>query len=397
MATEDHDKAEIDHFNLFGKKFSWETDQTGPVGRFTWPPSEAFWEALPKDVPLEWISTYKDAKTLVEAQRALIHLWLGDQGLICLDPDDKVLKEAFVKIALEDALTDHGQKAHEKGSLLLEKAGFKPQVNARDNNLFYIGPYQKEGTDQTIRERLVALPDGNWSVLSTDIVFDKASIVQSITENPEYWSPNVVLRPLYQEAVLPNIVYMGGPAEVAYWLQTKSLFDHFDLPMPTVLPRAFAQINTKSVVQRLQKLNLRFEDVLLDVNQLKGIVMAKLEGSSKISLHNEHQLINQAFLQIKQKAIAADPTLASFVDAQETNVLKTLEGVEKKLSKAIEKRHETIISQTLNLKEKLMPNEGLQERSENILAYAIGSPTIFAELLSLLDPLCFALHILEEE
>jgi bacillithiol biosynthesis cysteine-adding enzyme BshC len=392
MATEDHDKDEVDHFNMFGKKYQWHTDQTGPVGRFAWPPAEEFWQSLPQDIPADAIDAYRNATTWADATRELFHHWFGHLGLICLDPDDLRLKQAFVPIALQDAIESATKPAHDAGSARFETSGHKPQVNARPINLFYMG----EVDGRMVRERLVREGD-QWLVLNTDLSFDEEALRSHITDHPDYWSPNVVLRPLYQEAILPNIAYLGGPAEVAYWLQTADLFTLYKLPMPVVLPRALGQINTKAVLSRLQKANLRFEDLLLSSSQLKALILARQAGSGQVTMHHEYQLINQAFVTMRSKANAADPTLSSFVDAQEATVLKTLENVEKRISKAMEKRHETLITQALNLRDKVFPNDGLQERSENILAYLINNPGLWDELTAQLDPLAFALHVFDEQ
>lgn len=400
MATEDHDRDEVDHFHLFGRKYQWPADDKGAVGRMPWPPSEAFIESLPKDLPQPLLESYLSAPTWADATRALVQHLLGHTGLLCLDPDHATLKEAFVPIALADALQHAHEPLHTTASQKLEAAGYKTQVNARPINLFYM-----QGAGATgIRERLVKTDAGQFTVLNTELTFTAQELEQHIRTQPTSWSANVVLRPLYQEAILPNIAYFGGPAEVAYWLQMLPLFQHHKLPMPVVLPRIMAQLNAKGTVGRLKKAGVRYEDLLLDANQLKQLVVARAQGGPATQLEAELKLINQAFALARQKAEQADATLSAFVDAQEATVLKTLDNVEKRIQKAWEKKHETQVTQVLNLREKLLPADGLQERQENLLTYLIGTCVneagqyqLLEELMQHLDPLGFQFHLLEEE
>lgn len=392
MATEDHDKDEVDHFSLFGKQIKWETDQTGPVGRFKWDPHADWWTQLPQDTPAELIAAYKNADTWAKATRQLVQYLFAETGLLCLDPDDKVLKQGFKSIAVNDALEQLHTAPHQTISQRIEHLGYKTQVNARPINLFYIGP-SPDG--RVIRERLVQ-EDNQYKVLNSPVSFTREQLAESIDNNPDYWSPNVVLRPLYQEAILPNIAYLGGPAEVAYWLQMAELFSINQLPMPVVLPRGFAQIITKSVAGRITKAGLRFEDFMLDQQQLKSLVLSKQATTAQVDFAEEYKLTAEAFNRAKRKAEAADQTLVAFVEAQEAQVMKQLDAIEKRINKALERKHETAINQVLNLREKLLPGDGLQERSDNILNFLINSPELIQLLVNQLDPLNYGLHVFEE-
>lgn len=392
MATEDHDKDEVDHFSLFGKTIKWDTAQAGPVGRFIWDANADWWSQLPTDVPDALVAIYRSAKTWADATRLLVQHLFAETGLICLDPDDVTLKQGFKSIALDDALQQAHLLPHQQTSDRLEQLGYKTQVNARPINLFYIGP---SADGQAIRERLVE-EEGNYKVLNSSIEFDKASLFASIDQYPEYWSPNVVLRPLYQEAILPNIAYLGGPAEVAYWLQMGDLFSLNNLPMPVVLPRGFAHISTKSVAGRIAKTGLRFEDYLLDQPQLKALILSKQATASQVDFAEEYKLTAEAFNRAKRKAETADKTLVAFVEAQEAQVMKQLDGIEKRINKALERKFETVINQALNLREKLLPSDGLQERTDNILNFLINSPDMISVLVKDLDPLNYGLHVFEE-
>ncbi|MDX5436693.1 MAG: bacillithiol biosynthesis cysteine-adding enzyme BshC, partial [Pontibacter sp.] len=214
MATEDHDFAEINHFSLFGKKYTWETDQTGAVGRFSTESMAQLLAELPEAYPV-FEEAYRNSKNLADATRAITHALFGEYGLVSIDGDDKLLKRAMIPV-VEQELTDQlSNRLVEETSAQLEELGYKPQVYSREINLFYL-------TD-TLRERIVQ-EGGKYKVLNTDLSYTLEELQQEAQEHPERFSPNVILRPLYEELILPNLAYIGGGAEVAYWFQLKELF-----------------------------------------------------------------------------------------------------------------------------------------------------------------------------
>jgi bacillithiol biosynthesis cysteine-adding enzyme BshC len=384
MATEDHDLEEINHFHLFSKKYSWETTQTGAVGRMHPQDMESLIHDLPEKISL-FEQAYLQHDTLADATRYFAHELFGPDGLVCVDADDQALKALFAPV-MRDDLTQHA--AHDlvkDTSQQLESLGYKTQVNARAINLFYL--------DKGLRERIVK-EDGQYKVLNTELVFSETALLALLANEPEKFSPNVVLRPLYQETVLPNLAYIGGPAEVVYWLQLKSLFDHYQIPFPVVMPRNFALIINKASVKRMQKLNLSHQDLFLDEASLKRRFVEK--NVEPLSLEPETHSMNQAFDQILEKARLLDKTLEGFVQAERQKLLKSIDNIDKRLKKAEEKNQETEINQLLNLKAKLFPDGGLQERSDNYLNFALNNDQFIQNISSVFDPFDFQFHILTE-
>jgi uncharacterized protein YllA (UPF0747 family) len=230
--------------------------------------------------------------------------------------------------------------------------------------------------------------------LNTDLVFSEKALLDLLEREPEKFSPNVVLRPVYQETVLPNLAYIGGPAEVVYWLQLKALFDHYQLPFPVLMPRNFALIINKASTKRMQKLNLSHQYLFLDEASLKRRFVEK--NAEPLHLDGEADSMNQAFDQILEKALKLDKTLEGFVQAERQKLLKSLDTIDKRLKKAEEKNQETEINQLLSLKARLFPNGGLQERSDNYLNFALNNDQFIHDVASVFNPFDFQFHILTE-
>ena len=384
MATEDHDLEEINHFHLFGKKHRWETTQTGAVGRMNPRDMDSLIRDLPEKISL-FERAYLQHDTLADATRYFTHELFGQEGLVCVDADDRALKALFTPV-MRDDLTQHtAQNLVKDTSQQLESLGYKTQVNAREINLFYL--------DKGLRERIVKEKD-SYQVLNTELVFSEKALLALLEREPEKFSPNVILRPLYQETVLPNLAYIGGPAEVVYWLQLKALFDHYQLPFPVLMPRNFALIINKASTKRMQKLNLSHQDLFLDEASLKRRFVEK--NADPLRLDGETASMNQAFDQILAKALKLDKTLEGFVQAERQKLLKSLDTIDKRLKKAEEKNQETEINQLLNLKAKLFPDGGLQERSDNYLNFALNHDQFIQSVSSVFDPFDFQFHILTE-
>src|SRR6266850_3540021 len=258
MASEDHDFAEISYFYLYGKQYTWQTDQRGAVGRFNPKSLEALLKEVPGDTKL-FQEAYVRHNTLSEAVRYYVNALFGASGLVVLDADDRSLKNLFKSVIRDDLFHHTAKGLVEKCSSALEAQGHKTKVHARAINLFYI--------DKAIRNRIETTPEG-FSVVDSSLHFSKEQIEKMIEEEPEKFSPNVILRPVYQEMILPNLAYVGGPAEVVYWLQLKEVFDHYALPFPILQPRNFAMILDAPLRRKFEKTGLHIKDLFEDKNFL---------------------------------------------------------------------------------------------------------------------------------
>jgi bacillithiol biosynthesis cysteine-adding enzyme BshC len=385
MASEDHDFAEVNHFNLFGKHYEWQTDQKGAVGRFTLDGLDAVLNELPGQYPV-FERAYRESKTLTEATRRIVEALFGEYGLVALDGDDPELKKVLVPVIHNELLEQTSYRLVNQVNETLA-THYKPQVLAREINLFYL----QDG----LRERIVREGD-TFKVLNTDLEFTPEEMEKLAEEHPEYFSPNVILRPLYQELTLPNLAYVGGGAEVAYWLQLKLIFEFYGVPFPVLMLRNSALYLNKALAGKLPKLGLKPEDLFQEMGVLKKQVSENLE-LPPVSLEKQQQALAAVMQEVEDLATGIEPTLAKTVAAEAQKMQNALQILEKKISKAQETRHDTIFKQLSTLKEKLFPGGILQERVDNLLSFQTSNPDFIADLVGAFKPFGDEFTILTEE
>ncbi|MDQ3111619.1 MAG: bacillithiol biosynthesis cysteine-adding enzyme BshC [Bacteroidota bacterium] len=367
MATEDHDFDEISSVNLYGKTISWKTEAGGAVGRLRTDSLETVLAELKvvmgvneaADKLFSIISkAYFPGRTLAQATREFVHTLFGGKVLI-IDPDDARLKKHLVPVLKKDVFEHTSKKFVLEVCGKLADAGFAIQVNPRSINVFYM----KDNMRERIEEK-----DGKFHVLNSAISFTKEELNNEMDNYPENFSPNVVLRPMYQQIILPNIAYIGGPGEIAYWLEYKLMFEGFNIPFPLLQPRNFALILEKQVEEKINKLGLQAEDFFGDVEELIKTFVKKISGDS-LSMEAEKATIRTVFESLRDKMIAADPTLKGAADAELQKQINGIENLEGKLLKASKQKQETSIAQIRKIREKILPAGMLQERYENFIPF----------------------------
>jgi len=385
MATEDHDFDEINHFRLFGKTLEWQSDQSGPVGRMLTQSLESLLADIP-EMPDFIKSAYLQSGNLAEAMRRLVHHLFSEFGLVIVDGDDAALKSMFSTAMLDDLTNHNAHHLSSDATSALEVLGYKGQVFPREINLFYM--------DDDLRERIEEV-NGHYSVLNTDITFSETDLKKLALDSPEKLSPNVILRPLYQETILPNLAYIGGPAEVAYWLQLKPVFDYYHVPYPVVVPRLFALIIPKALIKKIDKLGLDDQELFGTFMELKEKILQR-DSANLYDLSDEIADLKDLFESIKQKAGSVDKTLEALVMGEYKNVEKSVDHLAKRIKKAEEQRHEIVLTQLQGVLDKLFPGGNLQEREDNFLNFYLNNPGFINELAEKLDPFDFRLNILKE-
>jgi bacillithiol biosynthesis cysteine-adding enzyme BshC len=291
---------------------------------------------------------------LADATRYLVNELFGRYGLLIVDGDDKILKQQFTPFAAKELSAQYAKKSMDQTNRFLEE-NYRLQVHPREINMFYI--------EKELRERIV-LEKGIFRVLNTEKHFTEAELLKELEKYPEKFSPNVVLRPLYQEVVLPNICYVGGGGELAYWLQLKEVFQESKIPFPILLLRNSALLISEKQEQKLQKLNISKTDLFLEEESL---VAKKIKELSALSLDFSVQKDNlrAQFLELREIAIQTDKSFEGALNAQEKKQQKGLENLEKKLRRAEKKKHQEQVQRIKLLKQTLFPRNGLQERNVN--------------------------------
>jgi bacillithiol synthase len=383
MASEDHDYDEIKYFKLYGKKYTWETNQTGAVGRFNTKGLDVLANEIPGDLKI-FREAYKKGKTLSSAVRYYVSELFGHEGLITLDADARAFKSLFQGVMQKDIFESVTRTIVDETNTALENLGYKTQVFCRDINFFYL--------DKGIRNRIERDNDG-YKVVDTDLSFTPLELQKLIEEEPEKLSPNVILRPIYQEVILPNLAYVGGPAEVIYWLQLKKVFDHANIPFPMLMPRNFGMIVDHEVARKFSKTSLEFKDLFEDKHYIFNRWVLK-NTSRDLTVDAERAAVGKVFDQLKEKAFVTDKTLAPFVSAESKRMLNSFEKIERKLLRAEKRLHADKLRQIEHVKDALFPGTGLQERTDNFLNFYLQDPHFIKKLLDTFDPLDFQFNIL---
>jgi bacillithiol biosynthesis cysteine-adding enzyme BshC len=387
MASEDHDAAEINYFKLDGTTYRWETSQSGAVGDFELDASfQTFLKGLGFAPPV-FQDAYSKSATLAEAVRNYVHTLFGEKGLVVLDANDARLKREFVEVLAADLLEHKPYAAAQASSQALAQLGYASQIYPRSINLFYL--------DKGIRERIEQ--DGDeYVVLNTDLRFTAPALKDLLQEHPERFSPNVVLRPVYQEWILPNLGYIGGPAEVVYWLQLKGVFDLFSLPFPVLLPRNFAVLLSSPMQKKIVQLEWSPEQLFQKFADWKK-AFVQASSDFDFSLTGAKDQVSQVFKNLAEQSSTLDAGLPKAFAAGEVRSLKILEQLGTKLRKAEEQRLEVQLKRAQTVFEFLAPGGSPQERVVNFMQFYLDHPTLLEELMTCFDPLDFSMQVLSLE
>ncbi|MCY7352955.1 MAG: bacillithiol biosynthesis cysteine-adding enzyme BshC [Cytophagaceae bacterium] len=384
MASEDHDFAEINHVSLSGKTYTWETEQTGAVGRMTTQELGELFAVIPEKLEV-FERCYAQQPTLASAVRAYLHELFGAEGLVCLDADDRDLKAQFADVMRDDVRYHNTYRLVGETTKRLESLGYKSQITPREINFFYLA--------NGLRERLIPTHDG-YEVLDTGLRFLPEELDELIADEPEHLSPNVILRPLYQEVILPNLAYIGGPSEVPYWLQLKGVFDYYQVPFPLLMPRNFALVLNPSTARRVQNLNLSAEDLFKEEAALRKSFV-KRHAEHDLEVDGETARFDQLFTHLYNKAIAIDPTLGGAVRADRQRLFNRLEWLEKRLIRAEARQQEIGLRHLAELKAHLFPDGSAQERVENLMNFLLPYPDFLQKMAAVFDPLDYRFYVVE--
>ncbi len=385
MATEDHDFEEINYFNFKGRKFRWNKESNGPVGRLSTEGLADFFEVYERElgsgtnadaIKKLFEESYLNHSCLAEATRHLANALFGQYGLVILDGDNPDLKRTFIPYIKEELIQ---QTSHKKVIETTEKLkDYTIQVNPREINLFYL--------DDNLRERII-LENGKFKVNNTNIEFTESEILSVLENHPEKFSPNVIMRPLYQEVILPNLCYIGGGGEIAYWLELKSFFDAVKVTFPILLLRNSVVLATEKQVVKADKLGLSWKDLFSRQNDLINSKTAQLsEFPVDFSIQKEH--LRKQFENLFEIAHQTDKSFLGAVKAQEAKQIKGLEKLEKRLLKAQKRKYSETLERIINLQNELFPNQSLQERQANFSQFYLeNGTTLIEKLMQELKPL----------
>ncbi len=369
MGSEDNDIEELGTFRYNGDKYIWDGDgQTGAVGRMDTKSLRPILNVLFKllgppgansdDLKNILSEAYLHHNTIGGATQYLVNKLFGQYGLIILNPDDADLKRAFIPVMRDDLLH---QKAHGLVTDQIEQleVHYKSQAYPRAINLFYL--------KDDIRER-IEKKDAEWIVVNTDIKWHEPELMTELDSHPERFSPNVILRGIFQETLLPDVAFIGGGSEVAYWMELKKAFEHYGVFYPAILLRQSVLWVSPVHYKMRKQLDFSIEDIFKPEGELIKRFLLK-NSTDNWQTHEESIAIEQVLLRVKQKAVTLDPTLRASAEASLVKIKYQLQVLEKKMLRAEKRKMQVHLAKIAKMKNSIFPNNGLQERVENFSSY----------------------------
>ena len=384
MATEDHDFEEIKNTLVNGKKYTWDASLKGPMGRYgteqLLPLVNELRQQFSGDNRIDQLIEIFDhayhLDNLSKATRYIIHKIFGHLGLLVIDPDDKSLKENFKQVIIDDLKNNITSNELAK-TLSRQLIKYKPQVKGREVNYFYLR--------DNYRERIL-LSEAGYSTADKQYQWKEEELFDEINQNPERFSPNVVTRPLYQETILPNILYLGGGAEVAYWLQLKSCFDNFDIPFPLLFLRKSIIFLDAHHAKKIADLGLDTSDLFLPKEQSisQWIDRHFKEEIDLSELKNRLKKFEESITEISS---SVSPPKAISAKAMVKKWENELIDFENKLIREKKKIEKDKVDKIDRIFEFIFPGGQFQERAESmVLLFLSKGDNVMDELLSLADP-----------
>ncbi len=392
MASEDHDFEEIQSTNIFNRQMSVDYEERGPVGRFSTEKLESFkLEVLnffgeDKQAEIEPLLNAYSGSNLSDATRNLVHHLFGDQGLIIIDGDDLDLKQQFASTIKVELKTGASEIAVQKTNESLEADGFKIQVHARPINLFYI--------EDGFRERIIRTENG---FEAGDKTWSESELMELVETDASHFSPNALLRPVYQETVLPNLAYIGGAGEISYWLQLKDVFDLYKVIYPLIQVRNSVLWIDKTSLKRMDKIDMDWKQVFKSIDVLKKEYVHE-HSSDELDFSHLDELTSSLTMEMEARTMGVDSNMKQFAASEVTRLEKQMNGLKSKLIKASKGQHDQAMKSIEVIKDRLFPNGGLQERSANFLTFCADGAiqSQLTELYKALDPFSENLIVLIE-
>ncbi|MDA8595347.1 bacillithiol biosynthesis cysteine-adding enzyme BshC [Flavobacteriaceae bacterium] len=393
MASEDHDFDEIHYFNFRGRKLSWDHSQGPAVGHLDLNGFEELYKEFDDllgngqnadELRRLFKESYFEKDNLSAATHHLVHELFKDKGLLILDGDDRELKRLFSPV-MKDDLLNHNAYQQVNTTIDALKQEYKIQVNPREINLFYL---QHNNRSRIVRS------DSGFELADSSKFFTQEELLMELESNPERFSPNVVLRPLYQESILPNLAYIGGGGEIAYWFELKGMFDQYKVSFPMLILRNSLLILNEKQIKKAEKLDLDPKCLLRKKENLIDIMLPKY-SSLNWDFSEKIKLLERQFQELFEIANQTDKSFNGAVAAQEKKQINGLKHLEKRLKVAEKRRLYDKITRLESLHEQVAPNDSLEERQRNFSIYyeQYGS-LLYDAVYEHMDPLAMELTIL---
>ncbi|MDR6301465.1 bacillithiol biosynthesis cysteine-adding enzyme BshC [Mesonia maritima] len=395
MATEDHDFEEINFFNFKENKIQWNRKANGAVGELNTNGLEKVFEEFSTNLNASknaeelkklFKEAYVEHENLSAATHYLANELFGEDGLVILDANQRSLKKLFIPFVKDELLKQTSHTYVQETTTQLSEKNYKIQVNPREINLFYL--------KENLRERIIE-EENQYFIHETELRFSEKEMLEEVENHPERFSPNVIMRPLYQEVILPNLSYIGGGGELAYWFQLKEYFKAEKVPFPILLLRNSALLISEKQQKKLNRLGVSLQDLFLNQADLKTKHTQKI-SEIDIDFSKQKKHLENQFSELYNLAEKTDKSFIGAVAAQEKKQINGLSHLEKRLLKAQKRKLKDELDRLTTLQNELFPKQNLQERQANFSefyeAYGNGLIQLLKEEL---DPLKQKFSIIE--
>ncbi len=359
IGSEDNDIEEIGAFNFKNKKYQWQPSETGACGRFSTKSLVAIRDEIlsqfgnseaENKLKQQILAAYDGKKTLSEATQYFVHQILGEYGVLVLDADDKQLKQSFKNVIKDELENQSSHKIVSEHNIDLNK-NYKVQVEPRELNLFYL--------KDNVRER-IEKDENVFKIVSSE---EKIKDLNVVDEHPEYFSPNVILRPIFQEIILPNVAFVGGGSEIAYWCELKTLFEYYKIELPILVVRNSLSIVYHKMFNKMS--NLGFAE---SFEPLENALKEKSTSDPAYTkLLADLDALENLYKTALEPAKAISPNLEISAAAHFSKITRINERLKTKYRAHIKRQFEDLTNRKIEITEELFPNGNMQERNENYL------------------------------
>lgn len=303
---------------------------------------------------------------LTDVMRRWMHGAFGDDRIVVVDGDDVTLKAAFSGAMAKELSDKVVERCVSEVNDTLQREGHAPQVHVRPVNLFYLS----EGRRERIHSEA-----GHWAA-GDQVWPDDESVLKELESSPARFSPNALLRPVFQSMVLPDVAVVGGLAEVAYWLQLTQLFPAFGLIQPALVPRDGARVLSKKLSALAEEFGISDAQLgdRLEVWESNHVSDSDPPDTQalRLALERGAKEVGLAFKEL-------DASLLGSVESTKAKMAKLLDKLDEQARRAVRRQSQVDLARLARLHQGLYPEGVAQERVVNwhVLAsqWAAGAPS----------------------
>jgi bacillithiol synthase len=385
IGSEDSDVQEVGTFNFRGQKYQWDIAEQQIVGKISTQHLQQILQSINAQLNLNdeagvyiknlFVEAYNKFDNLADATRYIVNALFGEFGLVIINPDDVSLKQQLKGVLHQEFFGNASEPIVQQTNSKLIAAGYKPQAVGRDINLFYIVGNKRHRIEKH---------NVGWFVIDTALSFDEAQLKLEIEHHPERFSCNVILRGVYQESILPNIAFIGGGGELAYWLQLKDVFAMHNIPMPTLVLRQSFAIVDADMRNKMQRLNLDVVQAFAPQRTEEQKIL--LEDQAMQKVHKQGDLLRNELAQYKIIAQENNIALQQSIEAHEAKLLKIHHRLIQKFATQIKRKHAVTLSALETVHNYFKPNGGLQEREEVFIDAYLNNPNLIDDIIKCTKP-----------